>query len=105
MLMSYCLTLIFAVFRLGSGSELKMKGVCGTQNGRSLRGSAHVKMYLQNMLFTVDSQGAENGYNLGRKYCISADFPLQIQKMEREKGLWEQKSMLPTAKFVLAVVS
>jgi len=32
------------------------------------------------MLFTVDLQGAEKGYNLGRKYCISADFPLQIQE-------------------------
>jgi hypothetical protein len=32
------------------------------------------------MIFTVNLQGAEKGYNLGRKYCISADFPLQIQE-------------------------
>jgi hypothetical protein len=27
------------------------------------------------MIFTVNLQGAEKGYNLGRKYCISADSP------------------------------
>jgi hypothetical protein len=40
------------------------------------------------IIFTVNFQDAErlyplnpsSGYNLGRKYCISADFPLQIQE-------------------------